>query len=404
MVKQNISLLGATGSIGASTLDLIRLHADKYQIFALSGFSQTQKLFELCQEFRPQMVCVADKDKTDFAKQLAVAKIDTTVVSGQEGLCTIACDKKVDKVVAAIVGAAGLISTFSAIKAGKTVLLANKESLVMAGDLMMQTAKQSNATILPIDSEHNAIFQCLPKTVQENNTHIHNLDLGIKKLWLTASGGSFLYKSYEQMQAATVAQAVKHPNWSMGQKISIDSSTMMNKGLELIEACHLFNLNESKIDIAIHPQSIIHSLVEYIDGSLLAQCGTPDMKTPIAHALAYPKRIQSGVMPLNLFDMAQLEFIAPNIQKFKCLMLAREAIKTGNGACIVLNAVNEVAVLAFLQEKIALTDIADVVEASLNHQTLSSSLCQTFNDLDDILAFDKHARLTGEAIINSKIK
>lgn len=403
MIMQNISLLGATGSIGQSTLDLIRLHADKYRLFALSGFSQTQKLFELCQEFYPKMVCVADKDKAEFSQRLLDAGLDTVVVSGQEGLCEIACHDKADKVVAAIVGAAGLTSTFAAVKAGKTVLLANKESLVMAGDLVMQTAKQSQATILPIDSEHNAIFQCLPHNVQKDNTQIHDGNLGIKQLWLTASGGGFLYKSYEQMQKATVAEAVKHPNWSMGQKISIDSATMMNKGLELIEACHLFDLTEDKIKVAIHPQSIVHSLVEYVDGSFLAQCGTPDMKTPIAHALAYPQRIHSGACPLNLFEMAKLEFILPDTQKFKCLALAREAMKIGGGATIVLNAVNEVAVLAFLQAKIALTDIADIVQKALECQELSADLYQKFNHLEDILAFDDKARKVGQALIDDKI-
>lgn len=391
-MKQNITLLGATGSIGESTLDLIRQHPQKFGVFALSGFSQLDKLLALCQEFRPSRVCVADKDKDAFAQRLSESGLDIDVVSGQVGLCDIACDDSADKVVAAIVGSAGLSSTMAAVQAGKTVLLANKESLVMAGDLVMDTAKACQATILPIDSEHNAIFQCLPTDVQQDNTQIHCSKFGIKKLWLTASGGSFLHKSYDEMASATVAQALAHPNWSMGQKISIDSATMMNKGLELIEACHLFHLTQHQIEVVIHPQSIIHSLVEYLDGSLLAQLGTPDMRTPIAYALAYPNRISSGVKALNLLEMANLEFIQPDTQKFACLRLARQAMQTGNGATITLNAANEIAVTAFLEHKISLTQIASLVEYCLSHTALASYLHQRFDSLDDILALDDQVR------------
>ena len=394
-MRQNITILGATGSIGDSTLDLIRQHPEDFRVFALSGFSQLDKLLALCQEFRPSQVCVADKDKDTFAKLLKTVKLDTKieVVSGQVGLCEIASDSRVDKVVAAIVGAAGLASTLAAVKAGKTILLANKESLVMAGDLVMATAKKNKATVLPIDSEHNAIFQCLPRDVQTDNTQIHRPSFGIKKLWLTASGGGFLHKSYHEMAIATVAQAVAHPNWSMGQKISIDSATMMNKGLELIEACHLFDLPQTHIDVVIHPQSIIHSMVEYVDGSFLAQLGTPDMRTPIAHALAYPNRIFSSVRSLDLFEMANLEFIRPDTQKFACLTLARQAMQTGNGATIVLNAANEVAVAAFLAQKIALTDIAALVAYCLNHQDVAKNSHHKFDTLEEIMALDEQVRL-----------
>lgn len=399
-MKQYITVLGATGSIGDSTLDVIRQHPQRFAVFALSGFSQLNKLLALCTEFRPRRVCVQDKDKDVFAQRLCALGLDIDVVSGQQGLCALACDTAADKVVAAIVGASGLASTLAAVKAGNTVLLANKESLVMAGDLLMNTAKQTGATILPIDSEHNAIFQCLPPSVQTDHSLINVPDFGIKKLWLTASGGGFLHKTYAQMQNASVAQAVNHPNWSMGQKISIDSATMMNKGLELIEACHLFGLKQEQIDVVIHPQSIVHSMVEYMDGSFLAQLGTPDMRTPIAYALSYPKRIGSGVQSLNLFDMANLEFIRPDEQKFACLALARQAMCAGNGATIALNASNEVAVAAFLAEQISLTDIAILVEKCLDHHELSAKFAHTFDDLDDIMAFDGAVRQVATCYLN----
>ncbi len=400
-MKQQLSILGATGSIGDSTLDLVRLHTDKFSVFALSGFSQTDKLFALCQEFRPKMVCVSDQDKDAFASRLTSAGLVIDVVSGQDGLCQIASATEVDKVVAGIVGAAGLSSTLAATSAGKTILLANKESLVMAGDLVMALAKKNHATILPIDSEHNAIFQCLPDVVQRENSAIHHPSFGVKRLWLTASGGGFLHKSFDDMKRASVAQAVKHPNWSMGQKISIDSATMMNKGLELIEACHLFDLPEKDIHVAIHPQSIIHSMVEYVDGSFLAQLGTPDMKTPIAHALAYPERMPSGTKSLNLFELSSLEFIAPDTQKFACLSLARQSMQQGNGATIILNASNEVAVSAFLSGNIALTDIALLVQKCLEHSTLSQVLSTSFDDLKDIMALDKQVRALAKTLLTN---
>lgn len=399
-MTQRIAVLGATGSIGDSTLSILAAHPEHYQVYALSGHGRLDKLFELCQQFRPSRVAVPENKVDDFATRLAAAQIACEVVGGQAGLDDIALDPQVDTVVAAIVGAAGLASTLSAAKAGKRVLLANKEALVMAGSLMMQAVRDNGATLLPLDSEHNAIFQCLPPQIQQNNTAIHDASHGVKKLWLTASGGPFLNKTWEQMQAASVSEAVKHPNWSMGQKISVDSATMMNKGLELIEACHLFDLAESQINVVIHPQSIIHSLVEYCDGSFLAQMGSPDMRTPIAHALAYPNRISAGVESLDLYQLSSLEFIKPDLKKFACLKLAREAMQSGQAASIILNAANEVAVEAFIKQQVSLTDIA-----LINAQVLDKMLgkdksvaghadisVRQITELNDILMIDKIAR------------
>ncbi|GLR28923.1 1-deoxy-D-xylulose 5-phosphate reductoisomerase [Psychrobacter pacificensis] len=389
-MTQRIAVLGATGSIGDSTLAILAAQPQYYEVYALSGYHRLDKLFALCQQFLPKRVSVPTAAVDDFAKKLKAAGIDSEVVGGEEGLVDIATDSQTDTIVAAIVGAAGLPSTLAAARAGKRILLANKEALVMAGQVMINAVKTHNATLLPLDSEHNAIFQCLPLAIQQDNTQIHQPNHGIRKLWLTASGGPFLQQSFEQMQQATVAEAVKHPNWSMGQKISVDSATMMNKGLELIEACHLFDLPENKINVVIHPQSIIHSMVEYSDGSFLAQLGSPDMKTPIAHALSYPDRIDSGSQPLDLYALSGLEFIEPDLQKFACLRLARQAMQAGTQATIVLNAANEIAVAAFLDGQIRLTDIADINERALNDIQLPP-LTETA-DIEDILAIDKIAR------------
>ncbi len=425
---QQIAIFGATGSIGTSTLAVLKDHPETYKVYALSGYRQLDELFALCQQFRPQRVAVAEQDVDAFAKRLQSAELAIDVVGGQAGLVDIAKDSEVDTIVASIVGSAGLASTLAGVQAGKRILLANKEALVMAGDLLMDTARQSGAIILPVDSEHNAIFQCLPQAIQMDNQQIHNRSHGIRQLWLTASGGPFLYKSFAEMQSATVEQAVAHPNWSMGQKISIDSATMMNKGLELIEACYLFDLPEDKISVAIHPQSIIHSMAEYVDGSILAQMGTPDMRTPIASCLAYPQRIASGVQRLDLFSMNKLEFIEPDLEKFHCLKLARQAMaetqknsqskgssqknssqdssqssrkNSGNWANIALNASNEVAVEAFLQGAgngseqgwVRLTDIANINANTLDkmaekvaNQAVSSA------SLEEIMVIDGMAR------------
>lgn len=401
LTSQSIALLGATGSIGQSTLDIIRLHLDKYRLFAVSGFANWQKLLDICQEFNPAFAIIGDACFDVFNDKINALNLPTQVLKISDGLDFVASHRQVDTVVCAIVGSAGLSSTYQAVKAGKKVLLANKESLVMAGDLIMQTAKQNHATILPIDSEHNAIFQCLPKAVQNDKSLINQDNFGIKRLWLTASGGVFLHKSFEQMKHASVAQAIKHPNWSMGQKISVDSATMMNKGLEVIEACHLFGVGVDSVGVVIHPQSVVHSLVEYVDGSMLAQCGTPDMKTPIGYALAYPDRLANGVS-LNLFEMNDLQFIKPDEQKFACLALAKQAMRLGNGACIVLNGANEVAVDAFLKQKIKLTDISQVVQNCLNADELANELPKSFDNLADILVLDERAKTLAKKLIDDE--
>ena len=390
VMTQRIAVLGATGSIGDSTLAILAAQPQNYEVYALSGYHRLDKLLALCQQFLPKRVSVPTAVVDDFAQRLSAAGLNIDVVGGDAGLVDIATDTQTDTVVAAIVGAAGLPSTLAAARAGKRILLANKEALVMAGKVMINAVKTHHATLLPLDSEHNAIFQCLPLAIQQDNTQVHKPAHGVRKLWLTASGGPFLQQSFAQMQQASVAEAVKHPNWSMGQKISVDSATMMNKGLELIEACHLFDLPENKINVVIHPQSIIHSMVEYSDGSFLAQLGSPDMKTPIAHALSYPDRIESGSQPLDLFALNGLEFIEPDLQKFACLRLARQAMQAGTQATIVLNAANEIAVAAFLNGHIRLTDIADINAQALNE--IQVSVLDDTADIEDILAIDKIAR------------
>ncbi|WP_350558853.1 1-deoxy-D-xylulose-5-phosphate reductoisomerase [Psychrobacter sp. CAL346-MNA-CIBAN-0220] len=397
VMTQRIAVLGATGSIGDSTLAILAAHPHDYEVYALSGYQRLDKLFALCQQFIPKRVCVAVDSVNEFAQRLNQAGLKIDVVGGAAGLIDIATDSQVDTVVAAIVGAAGLPSTLASARAGKRILLANKEALVMAGQVMIEAVKTHHSILLPIDSEHNAIFQCLPPVIQQDNTQIHERSHGVRKLWLTASGGPFLQQSFSQMQKAGVAEAVKHPNWSMGQKISVDSATMMNKGLELIEACHLFDLPENKINVVIHPQSIIHSMVEYSDGSFLAQLGSPDMKTPIAHALSYPARINSGSQPLDLYALSALEFIKPDLQKFACLHLARQAMQSGTQATIVLNAANEMAVAAFLAGQVRLTDIADINEQALSQVQVSTLSANA--DIDDILAIDGIARRYTEVLI-----
>ena len=385
--QKNIAIMGATGSIGDSTLSVVSQHPDLYNVVGVTGFSRLDKLLSICQQFEPTYVCVAKEKETTFAQMLSEAHLSCKILIGEQGLAELATLAEVDMVVAAIVGAAGLPSTLAAANAGKTILLANKEALVMAGELMIKAVKQSNAKLLPIDSEHNAIFQCLPTAVQQQRNAIHDDNHGIKKLWLTASGGPFLHKTLDDMKRARVAEAVKHPNWSMGQKISVDSATMMNKGLELIEASFLFDMPVSEIEVVIHPQSIVHSMVEYNDGSFLAQLGSPDMRTPIAHAMAYPNRISSGVQRLDIFKLSNLNFVRPDLEKFKCLGLAYQAMQQGSYACIALNASNEIAVQAFLDGDICLTDIADI-----NEKVLLQAEKQPIGSLQAILAVDKLSR------------
>ena len=373
MSTQWITILGATGSIGLSTLDVLTLHPQRYSVFALTGMTKIQLLAEQCQKHRPKYAVVMDNDS---AQQLIVLlrsfDVPTQVLVGVDALCEVSRDSQVDIVMAAIVGAAGLVPTLAAVKANKKVLLANKEALVMAGHLFMQALKDSTAVLLPIDSEHNAIFQCLPQNKNDLSA------VGVSRLLLSASGGPFRGWTTDQMRDVTPEQACAHPNWSMGHKISVDSATLMNKGLELIEACWLFDMQESQIEIVVHPQSIIHSLVQYVDGSVIAQLGNPDMRTPIAHALAWPDRIDSGVKNLDLFDVSRLDFERPNFNDFPCLTQAYEAARIGRDAPAMLNAANEIAVQAFLDRRIGFTQIADVVE-----ETMSVAI---FNEPDSLTA------------------
>ena len=380
---QRISVLGATGSIGLSTLDVVQRHPDRYEAFALTGFSRLAELEALCLRHRP-VYAVVPEQAAAIALQgsLAAAGIRTRVLFGEQALCEVASAPEVDMVMAAIVGAAGLPSTLAAVEAGKRVLLANKEALVMSGALFMQAVKRSGAVLLPIDSEHNAIFQCMPGDYARGLGAV-----GVRRILLTASGGPFRETPAEALLDVTPEQACAHPNWSMGRKISVDSASMLNKGLELIEACWLFDARPSQIEVVVHPQSVIHSLVDYVDGSVLAQLGNPDMRTPISNALAWPERIDSGVAPLDLFAIARLDFQAPDEQRFPCLRLARQAAEAGNSAPAVLNAANEVAVEAFLQRRIRFPEIAGMIE-----QVLGQEPVVALPTLEAVFAADQRAR------------
>ena len=366
MKLQQITVLGATGSIGLSTLDVLARHPERYGVFALSGFSRLAELEALCVRHCPQFAVVADEAAArDLQVRLRQAGLRTEVLAGEAGLCAVAAHPEVDAVMAAIVGAAGLQPTLAAVRAGKRVLLANKEALVMSGALFMQAVREHQAVLLPIDSEHNAIFQGLPRDYARGLSAV-----GVRRILLTASGGPFRETPVAALADVTPEQACKHPNWSMGRKISVDSASMMNKGLELIEACWLFDARPEQVEVVIHPQSVIHSLVDYVDGSVLAQLGNPDMRTPIGHALAWPERIDTGVAPLDLFKIARLDFQAPDEQRFPCLRLARQAAEAGGSAPAMLNAANEVAVAAFLERRIRFTEIATIIESVLNAEAV----------------------------------
>lgn len=376
-------MLGATGSIGLSTLDVIGRHPERYQVFALSGYSQVEQLLALCLRHSPAFAVVPSAEAAlRLRADLAAAGSATEVLEGEAGLCQVAAASEVDAVMAAIVGAAGLRPTLAAVEAGKKVLLANKEALVMSGALFMDAVRRSGAVLLPIDSEHNAIFQCLPGDYARGLGAV-----GVRRILLTASGGPFRETPSAQLEAVTPEQACAHPNWSMGRKISVDSASMMNKGLELIEACWLFDAAPAQVEVVVHPQSVIHSLVDYVDGSVLAQLGNPDMRTPIANALAWPERIDSGVAPLDLFAIARLDFQAPDPQRFPCLRLARQAAEAGHSAPAVLNAANEVAVEAFLQRRIRFPEIAGMIE-----QVLEQEPVVPLTSLDAVFAADQRAR------------
>jgi len=395
-----ITLLGATGSIGVSTLDVVSQHPDRYQIYAITANTNVDALEKLCLQWSPRFAVMNDEvSASELTSRLKSSTVHTQVLSGEAGLLRVVEDADVDCVVAAIVGAAGLVPTLAAAKAGKRILLANKEALVMSGKLFIDTARENNALLMPVDSEHNAVFQCMPVSLTEYHSSVkianQQAKSGIERILLTASGGPFRTYSAEQLHDVTPEQAVNHPNWDMGKKISVDSATLMNKGLELIEAYWLFDMDIANIDVVIHPQSIIHSMVTYTDGSVLAQLGNPDMRTPIAHALAWPERIASGVEPLNIFGVAKLDFEQPDINRFPCLRLCYKAIKMGGTATIVLNAANEVAVAAFLEGKIGFTDIAVLIEQTLNQAAISNDV----SSLERILEADIMARsITNECI------
>lgn len=392
---KGICVLGSTGSIGVSTLDVVARHPNRYKVIALTANTNVAELLQQCLVHRPQYAVVVNERKAEEFKQLIadseVSAIE--VLSGASGLEQVSVLASVDSVMAAIVGAAGLLPTLAAAKAGKTVLLANKEALVMSGNLFMDAVAESKAQLLPIDSEHNAIFQCMPAGYQTGD----KTPLA-RRILLTASGGPFRTTPVEQLADVTPAQAVAHPNWDMGQKISVDSATMMNKGLEMIEACLLFNMPSDKIQIVLHPQSIIHSMVDYIDGTVLAQMGNPDMRIPIAHALAMPERFESGAEPLNIFDVKRMDFEEPDLERFPCLRLAYQAIDAGGIMPTVLNAANEVAVAAFLQERIRFTDIAKVIERCMDLIAVTGA-----DSLDIILDADKLARVHSEEIISEMV-
>ncbi|MGO4308366.1 1-deoxy-D-xylulose-5-phosphate reductoisomerase [Pseudomonas sp. KB_15] len=381
---QQITVLGATGSIGLSTLDVIARHPDRYQVFALSGFTRLSELLALCVRHVPRFAVVPEVAAArTLQDDLRAAGLSTRVLVGEEGLCQVASDPEVDTVMAAIVGAAGLRPTLAAVEAGKKILLANKEALVMSGALFMQAVRKSGSVLLPIDSEHNAIFQCMPLDYARGLEAV-----GVRRILLTASGGPFRQTPIAELAHVSPDQACAHPNWSMGRKISVDSASMMNKGLELIEACWLFDARPSQVEVVIHPQSVIHSLVDYVDGSVLAQLGNPDMRTPIANALAWPERIDSGVAPLDLFTIARLDFQAPDEERFPCLRLARQAAEAGNSAPAMLNAANEVAVAAFLDERIRYPEIASIIEEVLNLEPVVA-----VDDLEAVFTADAKARL-----------
>jgi len=381
---KHLAILGSTGSIGVNTLDVIRAHPERFKVVALTAGKQIERLAEQCVEFHPAIAVVSDAEgAARLSKLLLDKKVTTQVLYGPLALVTAVTESACDTVMAAIVGAAGLVPVLEAAKAGKRVLLANKEALVMSGDLFMQAMKTGGGELLPIDSEHNAIFQCLPQQF----TKSPKLSLGVEELWLTASGGPFRNTPLEQLAAITPEQACAHPNWVMGRKISVDSATMMNKGLEVIEAFWLFGLPLEKIKVLIHPQSVVHSMVRYRDGSVIAQLGQPDMRTPIAYGLAWPERIEAGVAPLSLTQLAALSFAEPDLVRFPCLSLAFNAAKAGGTAPTVLNAANEVAVAAFLDEGMPYLQIPAIVEKTLNSIATSNA-----DSLERILDADAQAR------------
>lgn len=390
---KNVCLLGSTGSIGLSTLDVIKLNPDEYSVVALTANKNLKRLLAQCVEFRPRYAVVSKHDDADTFRQMLESSdaADTLVLSGAESLEFVAQLPEVSIVVAAIVGAAGLLATLAAANASKTLLLANKESLVISGDLLMTAVKDNGGLLLPVDSEHNALFQCMPDGYKAGQ----RID-GVRKLILTASGGPFLNAMPGELENVTVEQACAHPNWSMGKKISVDSATMMNKGLEVIEASYLFDMPAELIQVLVHPQSIIHSMVDYVDGSVLAQLGNPDMKTPIAHALAWPKRHRSGVAALDFITNNQLSFEAPSYDKFPCLRLAYEALDIKGTAPAILNAANEIAVDAFLSKRLRFMEIPKLIEKVMVNSTIDSA-----DSIESVINADAEARIIAKQYVEN---
>ncbi|MEE8366092.1 MAG: 1-deoxy-D-xylulose-5-phosphate reductoisomerase [Gammaproteobacteria bacterium] len=378
---KQLTILGATGSIGQSTLDVVARHPDRFAVYALTANTRVEPMAEICRQHNPVYAVMGDQQSAERLEQLLKGSA-TRVIAGEQALAQVAGDDKVDIVIAAIVGSVGLLPTLAAVRTGKRVLLANKESLVMAGALFMVEVARHAAELIPIDSEHNAIFQCLPNGFSERLSQ-----QGVAKIVLTGSGGPFRELPLDEFDSITPARAIAHPNWDMGPKISVDSATMMNKGLELIEACWLFDISEEDVEIVLHKQSIIHSMVAYNDGSVLAQMGNPDMRTPIANALAWPERISSGVEPLDLVKVSQLDFEVADEIRFPCLALARESLRQGGTSTAILNAANEVAVASFLNHRIKFNDIPTLIENTLQHIDAHSA-----DSLDIILADDRRAR------------
>lgn len=392
---KRLTLLGSTGSIGASTLAVVSANPERYQVTALVAGQNVALMAQQCERFRPRYAAMADETSaTALRERLRALKVDTEVLSGVQAACELAALDEVDQVMAAIVGASGLLPTLAAIRAGKTVLLANKESLVTCGRLFMEAVRTHQAQLLPVDSEHNAIFQSLPATIQHQLGYADLRENGIESIILTGSGGPFRDTPLESLAAMSPDQACAHPNWSMGRKISVDSATMMNKGLEYIEARWLFNASDAQMEVILHPQSVIHSMVRYCDGSVLAQLGSPDMRTPIAHSMAWPARIPSGVAPLDFTRMNALTFAQPDFARYPCLKLAIDACQAGQAATTTLNAANEVAVAAFLNQQIRFTDIA-----AINTAVLSSLSCAEPESVEAVMEIDRMARVAATEML-----
>ena len=390
---QQIVVLGATGSVGVSTLDVVARHPQRFSVFALAANERTDALLQQCRQFRPRFAAMADETAAaELARQIRTEGLPTKVLAGAGALVELVTMPEVDSVMAAIVGAAGLPPTLAAARAGKKVLLANKEALVMAGRLFIDAVRTRGARLLPIDSEHNAILQSLPADFDGQLAKS-----GVRRILLTASGGPFLRTPLDNLARVTPDQACAHPNWVMGRKISVDSATMMNKGLEVIEACLLFNARVDQVEVVIHPQSVIHSMVEYVDGSVLAQLGHPDMRTPIAHALGFPERIESGVQSLNFFDIKMLNFEQPDVNRFPCLRLAQVAMLAGESGPVALNAANEIAVACFLRGELAFNRIPGLIE-----EVLTRTPATALTDLPEVLELDREARSLARQLISAR--